>query len=121
MPTPGQFQLSAAERELLPTEEEVKEYAEHGWYLTRKLFNDEEVDALVAASERYYAGERDRTLPVRPPKLAYWEPSQGPVQRHNDYVHYEHDEMARMLRKPLIGAVAARLAQATRSGCSSRR
>ncbi len=57
----------------------------------KKLFTDDEVDALVAASERYYDGERDRRLPVRPPKLAYWDPSKGPVQRHNDYVHYESD------------------------------
>ncbi len=48
----------------------------------------------------------------RPPKLAYWDPSNGDVQRHNDYVHYEHDGLAKILRKPLIGAVAARLAQA---------
>ena len=34
------------------------------------------------------------------------------MQRHNDYIHYESDEIARILRKPLIGAVAARLAQA---------
>ena len=70
------------------------------------------MDELVAASERYYAGERDRALPLRPPKLAYWDPSQGDVQRHNDYVHYEHDGLARLLRKPLIGAVAATLARA---------
>jgi ectoine hydroxylase-related dioxygenase (phytanoyl-CoA dioxygenase family) len=71
------------------------------------------VDALLAASERYYAGHRDRTLPVRPPNLAYWTPSDGPVQRHNDYVHYENDEIREILSKPLIGAVAARLAQAS--------
>ena len=112
MRTPSQFQLSAAERELLPTEEEVKEYAAHGWYLSRKLLDDDETDALTAASERFYAGQRDRALPVRPPHLAYWEPSRGPVQRHNDYIHYECDEIARILSKPLIGAVAARLAQA---------
>ena len=70
-------------------------YAEHGWYLSKKLFTDDEVDELVAASERYYAGERDRALPVRPPKLAYWEPAKGDVQRHNDYVHYEHDGIGR--------------------------
>jgi ectoine hydroxylase-related dioxygenase (phytanoyl-CoA dioxygenase family) len=49
---------------------------------------------------------------VRPPRLAAWQPSDGPVQRHNDYVHYESDPIARILRKPLIGAVAARLAGA---------
>jgi hypothetical protein len=108
------FSLTDEEHALLPTDEEVEHYAEHGWYLSRKLLTDEEVDLLVRASERYYAGERDRRLPVRPPRLAYWEPEQGAVQRHNDYVHYESDAIARVLRKPLIGAVAARLAEAER-------
>ncbi|WP_034261401.1 phytanoyl-CoA dioxygenase family protein [Actinospica robiniae] len=108
------FSLTEAERALLPTDEEVEHYAEHGWYLTRKLLTDDEVDELVEASERYYTGERDRRLPVRPPRLAYWEPERGQVQRHNDYVHYESDALARILRKPLIGAVAARLAEAER-------
>ncbi|WP_020519783.1 phytanoyl-CoA dioxygenase family protein [Catelliglobosispora koreensis] len=105
--------LTDEERELLPSDEDVAFYAEHGWYLSKKLFTDAEVDELVASSERYYDGERDRTLPVRPPRLAYWEPANGPVQRHNDYVHYESDALARLLRKPLIGAVAARLAEAS--------
>ncbi|MFE9655120.1 phytanoyl-CoA dioxygenase family protein [Micromonospora sp. NPDC006431] len=102
--------LTAEEQALLPSDEDVRHYAEHGWYLSKKLFTDDEVDELLAATDRYYAGERDRRLPVRPPKLAYWEPALGDVQRHNDYVHYEHDVIGRILRKPLIGAVAARLA-----------
>jgi hypothetical protein len=108
----SQAALTPHERSLLPTDADVEFYAEHGWYLSQKLLTDDEVDGLVAASERYYAGERDRRLPVRPPSLAYWEPSHGDVQRHNDYVHYEHDGLARLLGKPLIGAVAARLAGA---------
>jgi len=106
------FTLTGEERELLPTDSDVASYAEHGWYLSKKLFTDEETARLREASERFYAGHRDRTLPVRPPKLAYWEPEHGPVQRHNDYVHYEDDTIAAILRKPLLGAVAARLAQA---------
>jgi hypothetical protein len=106
------FTLTEEERSLLPSTDDVEFYAEHGWYLSKKLFTDGEVDELVAASERYYAGERDRRLPLRPPKLAYWDPSKGDVQRHNDYVHYEHDGLASLLRKPLIGAVAAALARA---------
>jgi hypothetical protein len=104
--------LTEEERELLPSDEDVEFYVEHGWYLSKKLFTDAEVDELVEASERFYAGGRDRALPVRPAKLAYWEPSQGPVQRHNDYIHYESDAIGRILRKPIVGAVAARLAQA---------
>lgn len=109
---PASFALTEEEQALLPTDEEVAEYARRGWYLSRKLLTDAEVDELVAASERFYAGERDRRLPARPPRLAYWEPEHGAVQRHNDYIHYEHDGIARILRKPIIGAVAARLAQA---------
>jgi len=106
------FTLTEEERSLVPSDSDVEFYAEHGWYLSKKLLTDGEVDELLAASERYYAGERDRTLPLRPPTLAYWDPSKGDVQRHNDYVHYEHDGLARLLRKPLIGAVAAALARA---------
>lgn len=105
-------QLTDEERALLPTDTDITFYAEHGWYLSKKLLTDSEVDELLEASERFYSGERDRALPVRPPNLAYWEPGHGTVQRHNDYVHYESDALARILRKPLIGAVAARLAEA---------
>jgi hypothetical protein len=107
-----QFTLTDEERKLLPSDADVEAYAERGWYLSGKLLTDAEVDELVEASERFYTGERDRVLPLRPPNLAYWKPSDGPVQRHNDYIHYESDAIARILRKPLIGAVAARLAQA---------
>ncbi|GLZ39781.1 phytanoyl-CoA dioxygenase family protein [Actinokineospora sp. NBRC 105648] len=106
------FTLTDAEREALPTDGEVAEYAARGWYLSRKLFTDDEIDTLVEATERFYAGHTDRRLPVRPPNLAYWTPERGDVQRHNDYVHYENDEIAAILRKPLLGAVAARLARA---------
>ena len=106
--------LTGAERALLPTEQDVAHYEQHGWYLTRKLLTDDEADELTEASERFYAGERSRTLPLRPPRLAYWEPGDGPVQRHNDYIHVESDPIARILRKPLIGAVAAALARAER-------
>jgi ectoine hydroxylase-related dioxygenase (phytanoyl-CoA dioxygenase family) len=112
MTTTSHFTLTDAETELLPSDDDVTEYAEHGWYLSQKLFSDDEIDALVAASDQFYDGQRDRRLPVIPPNLAYWEPSHGQIQRHNDYVHYESDDIARILRKPLLGAVAARLAQA---------
>jgi Phytanoyl-CoA dioxygenase (PhyH) len=106
------FILTDAQRALLPSDDDVADYAEHGWYLSQQLFTDDEVDLLHAASERFYAGERSRRLGRRPATLAYWEPADGPKQRHNDYIHYESDEIGAVLRKPLLGAVAARLAEA---------
>jgi hypothetical protein len=110
--TANEFSLTGAEQNLLPSDDDVQWFAEHGWYLTKRLLSDGEVAALAGASERFYAGHRDRVLPHRPATLSYWEPPDGPVQRHNDYVHYECAAIAEILRKPLIGAVAARLAGA---------
>ncbi len=105
--------LSARERALLPSDEDVQFYQQHGWWLsTSPLFTDDEIAAFEAAAEHYYAGHRDRRLPAVPPKIAYWRPEDGDVQRHNDYVHYESDAFHQLLTKPLIGAVAARLAGA---------
>ena len=100
------FQLSEQDHALLPSAQEVEFYQAHGWYLSKKLLTDEEVDLLDAAADRFYAGHRDRTLPVRPPRLAYWEPSRGDVHRHNDYIFYEDDTVRRILSKPVIAAVA---------------
>jgi len=107
----GTFTLADEERELLPTDDEVRFYRDHGWYVSRKLLTDEEVDMMAAAADRYYAGHRDRVLPVRPPNLTYWEPSHGDVFRSNDYVWYESETIGRICRKPIIAAVAARLAE----------
>jgi hypothetical protein len=107
----SEYRLTAEEMALLPSDEDVEFYAEHGWYLSGKIFTDDEIDALVAASDDYYEGARDHRLPTRPAKLAYWQPEHGQVQRHNDYVHFESDAIAKILRKPLLGAVAARIAQ----------
>lgn len=112
-PSEFEFELSPEERALLPTDADLEFYAEHGWYLSRKLFSDDEIARLDVASQRFYAGGRDRALPLRPPTLAYWEPGDGDVMRHNDYIHYESDAIGSLVRKPLLGAVAARLAGAS--------
>jgi hypothetical protein len=110
-PVTAPLALTAAEIAALPGAEDALFYADHGWFLSRRIFSDAELDALQEATERYYAGHRDRELPARPARLASWRPSDGPVQRHNDYVHYESDAIGAILRKPLLGAVAARLAR----------
>jgi ectoine hydroxylase-related dioxygenase (phytanoyl-CoA dioxygenase family) len=103
------FALTDEEMEALPSEEDVLFYREHGWYLSRPLFSDTEIDEIQRSVEGFYAGHRDRALPRKPPAVAYWEPRHGDVLRHNDYICYENATVQRILCKPLIGAVAARL------------
>lgn len=106
---PVSFSLTAAERRLLPSAEDVAFYREHGWFLTPPLFDPDELAAGIEASDRFYRGERDRRLPRRLPWAAYWTPADGDVQRHNDYIVYESDTLRRLFCTPLLGAVAARL------------
>lgn len=106
--------LSSEEMELLPSDEDVRHWSERGWYLSKKLLTDAEADALTEASERFYAGKEDRSLPMDPPRLDDWKQGDGEIQRKNDYIHYRDETIAKILSKPIIGAVAARLAQSSR-------
>ncbi|HEV2342856.1 MAG TPA: phytanoyl-CoA dioxygenase family protein [Actinocrinis sp.] len=112
-PDPRYAALPPAQLRAVPSANDARFFAEHGWWLSAEpLFSDDEIDALLEASDKYYAGQRDRQLPVRPPFLASWAPEDGPVQRHNDYVHFESDAIRAILCKPLLGATAAALAAA---------
>ena len=102
--------LTAEELALLPTDEEVQFYQTRGYYHTKKIFTDAEIDAALAGSERYYQGERDHALPDF---VAGWQPEHGNVLRKNDYASLQNRELAALVRKPLLGAIAARLCGAS--------
>jgi hypothetical protein len=48
--TTAAFVLSRSELELLPSDEDVCFYQEHGWYLSKKLLSDDELKTLLAES-----------------------------------------------------------------------
>ncbi len=97
---------------LLPTDEDVAFYREHGWYVSQKLLDEEAIEDALYGIDRFYAGERDRTLPIRRGYLD-WKPEDGDVLRQNDYISLQNDEIRELVSNPIIGAVAARLAGAT--------
>lgn len=108
-PSLSQTEPMESSLSLLPSREDVRAYRERGWYVSPRLFSDDELASVQEASEEFYAGHRDRTLPTKPPPSAYWDPDHGDVQRHNDYICYENASIFGILCKPLIGQVAARL------------
>lgn len=101
--------LTPSEQRLLPSPDDIDFYRRHGWFLSPPLFSPAELSEAIEASDQFYRGERDRTLPRKPAGTAYWEPKHGDVHRHNDYIVYENAALSRIFCKPLIGAVAARL------------
>jgi ectoine hydroxylase-related dioxygenase (phytanoyl-CoA dioxygenase family) len=93
---------------VLPTDEEVARFGEQGYYFSRRIFSDEEVDAAIHGQDRYYAGERDSLLPDGT-RFFGWAPEHGDVLRKNDYAGLQNSELNSIVRHPLIGAIAARL------------
>ena len=95
--------------DLLPTDEDVAEYQARGFYLSRKIFTDEEIDAALAGSERFYAGQYEEP-PL--PGLDRFRPGgdYGSKLRKNDYSTFFVPDLAHLVHHPLIGAIAARLA-----------
>lgn len=101
--------LDPAERALLPTEEQVRFYREHGWFVTPVILPEALLDAAEAGIARFYAGQVDHPLPagVSPG----WQPEDGAdVLRKNDHAWLQVDALAALIRYPLLGATAARLA-----------
>lgn len=103
-------QLKDEELELLPTEEDVAFYEEHGWYISKKIIPDAIIDMAIAGSKKFYRGERDGTLPV---KTGYsdWKPEDGNIVRNNEFVSLQKKELAQLALQPIIGAIAAKLAR----------
>ncbi|HEX6507378.1 MAG TPA: phytanoyl-CoA dioxygenase family protein [Chloroflexota bacterium] len=105
--------LAPHEVALLPSDEDVAFYKEHGYWQSGKIFTDKQIDAAVAGSERFYAGDRaDFPLPAGVDLPRGWEPDRGDVLRKNDYTSLVNRELRGLVQKPLLGAIAARLAGA---------
>lgn len=101
--------LSEAEIALLPTEEDIAFYQEHGWYISQKVLTDKIIEQAILGSEKFYRGERDRVLPAG---IGYsdWKPEDGyDVVRNNEFVSLQNQELRTLALQPIIGAIAARL------------
>jgi hypothetical protein len=96
---------------MLPADEDVAFYQEHGYWISGPILPDGVIDAAERGMERLYALDTDRVLPDG--KLRHgWRPDDGDVLRKNDYASLVIDELAALVRQPVIAACAARLSGA---------
>lgn len=94
---------------LLPDEEDVAQYRKSGYYVSKVLFPPEEIDKILAASERFYRAEVDEPVPAG---LERYRPSgkYGPGLRKHDQSSMFSHQLRRLVTHPVIGAIGARLA-----------
>jgi hypothetical protein len=101
--------LTPEQAELLPSDEDVEFYREHGYYVSKKIFSHDQIDEAIYGSERFYAGERDFSLPPNVKPFEGWKPGNDDLIRINDYVSLQNAEIFSLVMNPLLGAIAARL------------
>lgn len=99
---------SAVDSALLPDDDAVAFYRQHGWWISPPILSADDLEEAWYGVERYYEGERD--IRLLHDTGTDWTPRSGDVLRQNDYVSLQVDELARLVRLPVIGATAARLA-----------
>lgn len=100
--------ITREQLELLPTEEDVAFYEEHGWYISKKVIPEELIDEAIEASFRFYQGERDATLPTDT-GYGNWKPGDGDEIRNNEFTTLQNNVLRKFALQPIIGAIAAKL------------
>ncbi len=108
------MKLTPEQSELLPSEEEIAHYNEHGWYISKEILSDAEIEDAFAGSERHYSGERDYSLPIQIRSFLDWTPEKGEGLRLNDYIVIQNLQIQKLAFNALIGAIASRLSGSDR-------
>ncbi|MGF1673927.1 MAG: phytanoyl-CoA dioxygenase family protein [Rivularia sp. (in: cyanobacteria)] len=102
--------LSPEQLKLLPTEEDIAFYEEHGWFISKKIVPEWVLDQAFLGAEKFYRGETDATIPYTT-GYSDWKPGDGDAVRNNQHVSYRKKELRKLVLQPIIGAIAAKLAR----------
>ena len=100
--------LTDAQQRLLPTDNEVDFYREHGYYVSPVLFTEQELSVILDASERFYRSEVDEPAATVPDR---YRPTgkYGPGLRKHDQSSMFSKQLRMLATSPLLGAIASRL------------
>jgi hypothetical protein len=100
--------LSADETKLLPSDDDVAFYREHGWYRSGKIIPDELLDEAMEGAQRHFRGERDWPLPIQG-GYSDWKPQDGDVIRNCQALALQNRQVRKLSMLPILGAIASRL------------
>lgn len=99
--------LAKWQLELLPTEEDINDYLERGWWISGSVLGAEDIEDALFGVKRLLSGEQDFNLPVALSTCTSASSKVGVKQI--DYSSLQLLEFERLVRQPIVGAIAARL------------
>lgn len=102
--------LTHEQQALLPTEEDILFYEEHGWYISPPVIPEAAINLAIAGAKTFYLGERDAILKIDD-GYSNWKPEDGDIVRNNEFVSLQKKELRQLALQPIIGAIAAKLAR----------
>jgi hypothetical protein len=95
----------------IPTDDDIRFFREHGWWVSREpIYSNQTLDEIEQAIEQHQNGKRVRPLPFQLKSYLDWTPEKGEGLRINDYIVYQTDAIRRLTLSPVVGLIAARLA-----------
>lgn len=105
--------LTPEQRALLPDESDVAFYEANGYYISKDgVLPEALIDSACEGTQRFYRGERDRTLPFDT-GFSNWKPGDGDGPRNNEFVSLQRSELKALAVYPLLGAIAAKLTRSS--------
>ncbi|MFY0593569.1 phytanoyl-CoA dioxygenase family protein [Roseivirga sp.] len=93
-------------KDLLPGNEDITFYQEHGWYITPVIIDEDTIDLARVAADEFYAGILDHTL-MNGDRIANTSNDKGASIYNNEFVTLQKKGLANLGFHPLILATAA--------------
>jgi len=92
---------------LLPSSEEIEAFRADGFYFSRRIFTDDELDRAIQAQDRFY--EAPPNWPYAKRRPGGWKKGDAGKLRKSDYTSLMVPELMNLVLKPILGKIAARL------------
>src|SRR6266571_4638456 len=89
------------------TDAVIEEYWERGYWISPRLFDDEQIASLRAAHERLWAGDYDHEIPSQYGAVKITPGSPQVRQQCNAF--WLNDSIRAAVTSPVLGAIGARL------------
>ena len=102
------MRLTPEEEALLPSDEDVACYRQHGWYRSKRVLSEAQLDHAWTGIQRHFSGERDWILPPTS-GFSDWKPGDGNTVRNAEVVALQNAEIRTLALAPILGAIAGRL------------
>lgn len=102
-------QLTNKQLSLLPTQEEIEQFRQRGWYISKPIISESEIEQVLLGVQRHYKGERDTVLSSKV-NLIQSLPNNF---RYDSLIVQQNQQIGSLTKNLLIGCIASLLVESS--------